>query len=325
MLTRRRFAGAAGSAALAAAALPAAAQADYPVRAISYVVPYPPGGVNDAVSRGIAQKMSEMFGQPVVIDNRAGAGTSVASAYVATQKPDGYVIYGGGSSLAINPTLKTGETYVPKRDFAPVSLTSRTAFVLHVTADLPVANLKELLAWLKANPNRANFASSGVGAVNHLSGELLKKMSGVEINHVPYRGGVPAAQDVAGGQVPMMFSAVLEALPLLQGKRTRAIAVSSKTRVAVLPDVPSVHEAGLAGFDTVFWQGLFVPTGTPAPVIAKLNGAVRRAASDPDMVKRFADQGTELASSTPEELAALLDRDSQVWGTLIRELGLKAE
>jgi tripartite-type tricarboxylate transporter receptor subunit TctC len=316
-----------GTAAIAGLGLPAGlhAQADYPSRPITYLVPYPAGGLNDSVARGVALKMTEVLGQPVVIENKAGAGTSVASAYAARQPPDGYMVYGGGTSLAINPALKGNEPYDPKRDFLPVSLVARSAFVLHVHPSVPANNLQELIAWLKANPGKVDYASSGVGATNHLQGELFKRMAGVNINHVPYRGGAPAAQDLSAGVVKMMFAAILEAMPLLRGGKTRPIAVSSKQRVSVLPDVPSLDEAGVKGFEAIFWQALYVPANTPKPIIAKLNAAVLRATSDAELRKRYAEQGADLEGSTPEELAALLDRDTKLWGDLIREQNIKSE
>lgn len=300
------------------------AQLPWPNRPITYVVPYPAGGLNDSVARGVAQKMSEVLGQPVIIDNKAGAGTTVASVYAARQPPDGYMIYGGGTSLAINPTLKGNEPYDPKRDFMPVSLVARSAFVLHGHPSVPASNLVELIAWLKANPGKVDYGSSGVGATNHLLGELFKRAAGVEMNHVPYRGGAPAAQDLSAGVIKLMFAAILEAMPLLRGGRSKPFAVSSKNRVSVLPDVPAVHET-LPGFDGVFWQALYVPAGTPAAIIDKLNDAARKATADAELRKRYAEQGADLESCSPDELAALLERDSVMWGTLIREQNIKAE
>lgn len=308
----------------ALAAGPARAQA-WPERTVTFIVPYPPGGVNDVVARGVMDKVSKDLGQPVVIDNKAGGGTTVASIFVKGARPDGYTLYGGGSSLAINPALKPGEPYDSLKDFTPVSLISRTSFVLHVNADLPIRSIPELVAWMKANPAKANYASSGIGAVNHLSSELLKQMAGFEATHIPFRGGALAGQAVAQGETAMMFSAVLEALPLLSAKKTRAIAISGPTRSAVLPDVPTVAEAGLAGYETTFWQGCFGPAGLPAAVVSKMQAAIAKACADPDLKKKFADQGTELVSSTPAELTALLTRDSKVWGDLIRARGIKAE
>ena len=224
---------AAGLAAFAlpfAVVAPAVAQTDWPQKPISMVVPYPPGGVNDAVARVYAEKLSAELGKPVIVDNRAGAATTVASNFVAKAPPDGYTIYAGGTSLVINPTLTGQVQYDPHKSFELVSLMSFTPFILHVNADFPAKNMAELIAVVKANPGKFNIASSGVGATNHLAAELLKAQAGLNITHVPYKGGAQAGQDVASGQAQMMFSAALEAKPVLATGRTRAIAISSTKR-----------------------------------------------------------------------------------------------
>ncbi|MEA2805954.1 MAG: hypothetical protein QOJ17_95, partial [Rhodospirillaceae bacterium] len=238
-------------AALSAALLPVAAlaQTDWPTKPISMVVPYPPGGVNDAVARVYAEKLSGELGKSVIVDNRAGAATTVASNFVAKAAPDGYTIYAGGTSLVINPTLTGQVQYDPHKSFELVSLMSFTPFILHVNADFPAKNMAELIAIVKANPGKFNIASSGVGATNHLAAELLKVQAGLQLVHVPYKGGAQAGQDVAGGQAQMMFSASLEAKPLLASGRTRAIAISSQQRSPAFPDIPTVVEStGLKDF-----------------------------------------------------------------------------
>ena len=212
----------------------ALAQTDWPTKPISMVVPYPPGGVNDAVARVYAEKLSTELGKPVIVDNRAGAATTVASNFVAKAAPDGYTIYAGGTSLVINPTLTGQVQYDPHKSFELVSLMSFTPFILHVNTDFPAKNMAELIAVVKANPGKFNIASSGIGATNHLAAELLKAQAGLNLVHVPYKGGAQAGQDVAGGQAQMMFSASLEAKPLLASGRTRAIAISSPAALARL-------------------------------------------------------------------------------------------
>ena len=239
---------------------PAAAQTDWPQKPISMVVPYPPGGVNDAVARVYADKLSAELGKPVIVDNRAGAATTVASNFVAKAPPDGYTIYAGGTSLVINPTLTGQVQYDPHKSFELVSLMSFTPFILHVNSEFPAKNMAELIAVVKANPGKFNIASSGIGATNHLAAELLKAQAGLNIIHVPYKGGAQAGQDVASGQAQMMFSAALEAKPVLATGRTLAIAISSTKRSPAFPDVPTVIEAaGLKDFEAVFWQGMVVP------------------------------------------------------------------
>jgi len=314
--------------ALAAALMPfaATAQTDWPTKPIQLVVPYPPGGVNDAVARAYADKLSTDLGKPVLVDNRAGAATTVASNYVAHAAPDGYTIYAGGTSLVINPTLTGNVQYDPHKSFALVSLMSFTPFILHVNADFPAKSMAELMAVVKANPGKFNIASSGIGATNHLAAELLKAQAGLKLVHVPYKGGAQAGQDVAAGNAQMMFSASLEAKPFLQSGKTRAIAISSLTRSPAFPEIPTVAEAaGLPDFEAVFWQAMVVPAGTPQPIIDKLAAAIARIAADPEMKARFAAQGVELRSSTPAELATFLDKEEVRWTTLIKEQGIKAE
>ncbi len=310
----------------AMAAAPMAAAQPYPARPITMIVPYPPGGVNDVVARAYADKLGQALGVSVIVDNKAGAATTLASNLAAKAAPDGYTIYAGGTSLVINPTLQGNVQYDPKKSFEPVSLMSVTPFILHVTAAFPPKDMKELVAHVKANPGKFNIATSGIGAVNHMSSELFKSLLGLDIAVVPYRGGAQAGQDVAAGQAQMMFSAALEAVPLLQRGATRALAVSSATRSPAFPDLPTVEEAlGIQGLATVFWQAMVVPAGTPKPIIDTLQAAIARIAADPDMKARFAQQGVELQSSTPQDLAALMDREEKRWSTLIKEKGIKAE
>ena len=296
------------AASLATLVLPFAvlAQTDWPQKPVSMVVPYPPGGVNDAVARVYADKLSTELGKPFIVDNRAGAATTVASNYVAKAAPDGYTIYAGGTSLIINPTLTGQVQYDPHKSFELVSLMSFTPFILHVNADFPVKNMAELVAYVKANPGKFNIASSGIGATNHMAAELLKARAGLNITHVPYKGGAQAGQDVAGGNAQMMFSASLEAKPFLDSKKTRAMAISSLKRSPAFPDIPTVEEAaGLPEFQAIFWQGMVVPTGTPKAIVDKLQKAIAKVAADPEVIERFKLQGVEIRSSTPEEFKAL--------------------
>jgi tripartite-type tricarboxylate transporter receptor subunit TctC len=316
------------AAVLAAALLPfgAVAQADWPNKPVSMVVPYPPGGVNDAVARVYADKLTADLGKTVLVDNRAGAATTVASNYVAKAAPDGYIIYAGGTSLIINPTLTGQVQYDPHKSFELVSLMSFTPFILHVNADFPAKNMAELIAYVKANPGKFNIASSGVGATNHMAAELFKARAGLNLIHVPYKGGAQAGQDVAAGNAQMMFSASLEAKPFLDSKKTRAIAISSLTRSPAFPDIPTVAEAAnLPDFQAIFWQAMVVPAGTPKPIIDKLQKALAKVASDPEVIERFKIQGVEIRSSTPEELKAFYLKEEKVWTTLIKEQGIKPD
>ena len=313
---------------IAALALPYAAfaQTDWPQKPVTMVVPYPPGGVNDSVARVYANKLAAEFGKPMLIDNRAGAGTTVASNHVAKAPADGYTIYAAGTSLVINPTLTGQVQYDPHKSFELVSLMSFTPFILHVNAAFPARNMAELIAHAKANPGKFNIASSGIGATNHLIAELLKLQAGLDMTHVPYKGGAQAGQDVAGGQAQMMFSAALEAKPILATGKTRAIAITSAERSPAFPDIPTVGEAtGMKDFVVVFWQGMVVPAGTPKAIIDKLEKAIAKVAADPDMIERFKPQGVEIRGSTQGEFKDFLGKEELRWTKLIRERNIRAE
>jgi tripartite-type tricarboxylate transporter receptor subunit TctC len=306
------------------AALPARAQEAFPARPISLVVPLPPGGTTDAISRAFAQRMADDLGRPVVIDNRAGAGHSVAYAHVARATPDGHTVLMGINSLAVNPALRTDLAYAPLSDFAPVSLVARGAFALAVNPNLAAGTVAELIALARRDPGGLEQASTGVGSLNHLAGALFQRRAGVQFTHVPYRGGAQASADVIAGRVPVIFLAMLEALPFLREGRLRALAVTSPERVAVLPNVPTVAESGLPGYAVEFWQGLFVPAATPAPVVARLNAAARAAAADRALVADMAGRGISIAASSPDALGTLLARESEAWAALVRATGITA-
>lgn len=313
---------------LAALVVPwcATAQTDWPQKPITMVVPYPPGGVNDAVARGYATKLAVELGKPILIDNRAGAGTTVASNYVAKAPADGYTIYAAGTSLVINPTLTGQVQYDPNKSFELVSLMSFTPFILHVNSEFPARNMAELIAHVKANPGRFNIASSGIGATNHLIAELFKMQAGLNMTHVPYKGGAQAGQDVAGGQAQMMFSAALEARPVLATGKTRAIAITSAERSPAFPDIPTVREAsGMTDFVVLFWQGMVVPAGTPKAIVDKLEKAIAKVAADPEMNERFKPQGVEIRASTQGEFKDYMHREEVRWTRLIRERGIRPE
>ena len=316
------------AAGLVALVLPfaALAQSDWPQKPITMVVPYPPAGVNDAVARIYANKLAVELGKPVLIDNRAGAGTTVASNYVAKAPADGYIIYAAATSLVINPTLTGQVQYDPHKSFDLVSLMSFTPFILHVNAAFPARTMPELITHVKANVGKFNIASSGIGATNHLIAEMFKQQAGLVITHVPYKGGAQAGQDVAGGQAQMMFSAALEARPLLASGKTRAIAITSSERSPAFPEIPTVAEsAGMKDFAVVFWQGMVVPAGTPRPIIDKLEKAIAKVAADPDMIERFKPQGVEIRASTQAEFRDFMDKEEVRWVKLIKERNIKPE
>jgi tripartite-type tricarboxylate transporter receptor subunit TctC len=286
---------------------------------------YAPGGVTDITSRAVAERMARELGQPVVVENRPGAATAVANTAVAQAKPDGYALLMGTSTLAINPALQPSlGPREPLRDLAPVGMVFRTAFILHVHPSVPARDAAGFIAHCKANPGQVNFGSSGTGAVNHLCQALFAQRAGIEVVHVPFRGGAPALLELRQGRIQAMFQAVLEALPMLREGATRALAISSAERSPLLPEVPPVADA-LPGFDTVFWQGLFAPAGTPEPVLARLGGALRAATDDPALRARMAEQGVSVQTGDAAALRALLARETEDWGRLIRDAGIKPD
>jgi len=304
----------------------ASAQTDWPTKPVTIVVPYPAGGLNDAVARVYADKLTALLGKTVLVDNRAGAATTVASNFVAKAAPDGYTVYAGGTSLIINPTLQGNVQYDPHKSFDLVSLMSFTPFILQVNAEFPPKTMPELIDYLKANPGKVNVASPGVGSMSNMAAELFRARTGLKYTLVPYRGGAQGGQDVAAGNAQMMFSAALEAKPFLDSRKTRAIAITSLTRSPAFPDIPTIAEAAnLPDFQAIFWQAMVVPAGTPKPIAAKLQAAIAKVAADPEMIERFKLQGVEIRSSTPEELKVFYLKEEKVWTTLIKEQGIKPE
>jgi tripartite-type tricarboxylate transporter receptor subunit TctC len=308
-------------------AAPGAARAQdaWPTRPITLITGYAPGGLTDVMTRLIANRMSRELGQPIVVENRAGGATSIASTAVARAAPDGYTLLMGASSLAINPTLQPNLTpREPLRELVPIGLGYRSAFVLHVHPDLPARSVAEFIAYAKANPGRISFGSSGTGAVNHLCLELFRVRAGIEVVHVPYRGGAPALIDLRAGRIQAMFAAALEAIPAIREGATRPLGVSSAARLPLLPDVPPVAET-LPGFDAVFWQGLFAPVGTPDAVLARLSATLRAATEDPELRARMAEQGVAAETGDAAALRRTLIEDTETWGRLIRDTGIRPE
>jgi tripartite-type tricarboxylate transporter receptor subunit TctC len=303
----------------------ASAQEAYPSRAISVVSGYAPGGVTDVTSRVVAERMARELAVPVVVENRVGAATAVANTYVAQARPDGYTLLMGTSTLAINPGLQPGLTpREPMRELTPVGMVFRTAFVLHVHPDVPARSTAEFIAHCRANPGKVNFGSSGTGAVNHLAQALLVARTGIDVVHVPFRGGAPALIELRAGRIQAMFQAVLEALPLVREGATRALAISSPRRSALLPEVPPVAEA-VPGFEAVFWQALFAPAGTPDPILRRLGTALSAATEDPALRARMAQQGVDLETGDAAQVTALLARETTLWGELIRTANIRPE
>jgi tripartite-type tricarboxylate transporter receptor subunit TctC len=316
-------------AALLLAAMCAAwgAHADvYPSRPIRFVVAFPPGGGTDIIARSIAQKLAERLAQQVVVDNRPGAGGNIGTDIVAKSAPDGYtMLMGSAGPLAINASLFASMPFDPQRDLAPVTLAASTPNVLVVHPSLGVATVKELIALAKAKPGRINFASSGFGTPAQLAGELFNSMAGVRLVHVPYKGASPALADLLGGQVQIMFSTMPPALPHVKDGKLRALAVTSLKRSPAAPDLPTLTQAGLPGFEANTWHGVVLPAGAPAEVIGKLNREIVTILHLPDVVERLSAQGAEPVGSTPEEFAAYIRSETAKWAKVVRESGAKAE
>ncbi len=309
---------------LSVVVLPAYAQDQYPNKPIKFVVPYPAGGVSDNSSRAIADRLGRELGQTMIIENKAGAASTLSSNYVARSAPDGYTIYAAPVSIVINPVLQEKVEYDPQKDFAPISMMITSAFVLQANLDLKVNDLKELLALIRANPDKYAIGTSGMGSINHLAAEYFMKNFGLKMAVIHYKGGAPAATDLIGGRIHMMFSATNETLPLVNAGRTQAIAVSTSKRISSMPDLPTIDEAsGTKGFDAVFWLALLAPAKTPEPVLRRLESAMLVVGADQALRDDLAKKGVDLYVSTPAEIQSYMQRDGAKWGQIIRELGIK--
>src|SRR5215468_8560104 len=310
---------------LVALSLPAAAE-DYPTRPITLVVPYAAGGGNDAMARTVADKMSRTLGQQIVVENRAGAGGTIATRQVAKAAPDGYtLVIGGTGTLAVNPTLYANVGYDPRKDFAPVGLIGASALVVLVHPAVGAKSIPELIELARREPEKLTYASAGVGSGIHLGTVLFEHMAGVKLTHVPYRGSGPALTDLIGGHVAIYFSSLPPAVQLVKEGKVRALAVTGSKRANVLPDLPTVAEAGLPGYESVLHYGIVAPAGTPRPMIDRLNAALREAVLAPDTQERMAADGTEPLASTPQDYAADIDREETKWSAIVRQSGAKAE
>ena len=311
---------------IAAAALGAASAQDYPTRPITLVVPYAAGGGNDVMARIVADKMSRTLGQQIVVENRAGAGGTIATRQVAKAAPDGYtLVIGGTGTLAVNPTLYANVGYDPRKDFAPVGLIGTSALVVLVHPSIAATNIRELIALAKKEPGKLNYASAGVGSGIHLGTVLFEQMADIRLTHVPYRGTGPALTDLVGGHVAIYFSSLPSAIGIAKEGKVRPLAVTGAQRSDVFPDLPTVAEAALPGFEAVLHYGIAAPAGTPRPIVDKLNAALREALSAPDTRERMAKDGTEPLPSTPDEYAADIDREETKWSAIVRKSGAKVE
>jgi tripartite-type tricarboxylate transporter receptor subunit TctC len=309
-----------------AAAQPATAGV-YPAKPIRFVVPYPPGGPLDIMARGIGARLTENWGQPVVVDNRPGAGGNIGADFVAKSAPDGYtLLMGAVATHAINPSLYAKMPYDPVKDFAPVALVAVVPNVLVVHPSLAVRSVKELIELARAKPGYLNFASGSTGSTGHLAGELFKTLAGIDMVHIPYKGAAPAMQDLLAGQVQMMFDNLANSLPQVRAGKLRALAVTTTQRSPAVPELPTVSESGLPGFDLSTWFGVMVPVGTPADILAQLNYGVVRALGSRELADRLAAMGAEPpADNTPERFAAFIRRESAKYARVVRDSGARVE
>jgi tripartite-type tricarboxylate transporter receptor subunit TctC len=303
-----------------------AAEHVYPDRPVRMVVPFPPGGANDIVARQIGQRLNMRWGKPVVIDNRAGAGGNIGTEIGARANPDGYtLLIGSTSTLASNMSLYEKLPFDVVRDFAPISLIVTAPNILCITASLPAKNLAELIKLAKSTPQKFNFSSFGEGSSSHLIGEMFKRQAGIEMVHVPYKGGAPALAAVMGGEVQMTFANLSVALAQVRAGKLRGIAVTSVKRAAALPEVPSVAESGLPGFEATAWVAIVAPRATPRAIVQKVNADIRAELADKDMIAQLAAQALEPAGGTPEALGQHLRAEVELWRKVIRDAGVRAQ
>ena len=309
---------------LAAASVPALAQT-YPSRPIRLIVPSTPGGSVDTLARTVAPKLSEKWGQQVVVDNRAGAGGAIAAELVAKSPPDGYtLIMATVSSAATNVSLRKNLPYNPVTDFAPVTLVATQNLMLVIHPSVPAKNVKELIALAKKQPGQLSFASAGNGTGGHLSGELFKLLAGIDLLHIPYKGVAPALVDVVAGQVSMTFASLLSGQPHYKSGRLQALAVTGAKRSAAVPELPTMQEAGVKGYESSTWYGVLAPAGTPAEVVTKLNGEIVSILKQPEIHDRLSREGADPVGNTPQQFGAFIKSEIEKWGKVIRAAGIKA-
>jgi len=304
---------------------PTAAQT-FPAKPVKLVVPFPPGGPLDAVGRAIADKLTQSWGQPVVVDNKPGAGGNIGADLVAKSPPDGYtVVMGALSTHAVNPSLFATMPYDAVKDFAPITLVAITPNVLVVNPSLPVNSVKELIAYAKANPGKLSFGSGSNGSAGHLAGELFKADTGADMVHVPFKGGAPAMQALLAGDTQLMFDNLANSMPQVKAGKLKALAVTTSQRSKLVPDLPTMAEAGVPGFDISTWFGLLAPAGTPPSIVAKWNADVTRILESPEMRERLTAQGAEAAPTTAQQFAAFIATELAKYARIVKASGAKVD
>jgi len=306
------------------AALPAAAQ-NYPVKTVHLVSPFPPGGSVDVVGRLLAAKLSENLGQPVIVENRSGASGNIGTEYVAKAAPDGYTLMIQTIPLVANQFLLSRVPYDPIRDFAPISLVTSSPSLITVHPSVPAHSVKELIALARARPGQLNYSAAGIGTNPHIAGELFNLLAGVDIVAVQYKGGGPADVAVIGGEVQMTFGNVSQEIGYVNSGRLRALAVTSTKRSPALPDLPTVAEAGVPGYEFITWHGILAPKGTPRAIVNLLNAQLKKILTAPGQAQLWRERGLDVVASSPEEFAAHIEREQKKWGQVIKQRGIKAE
>lgn len=321
-MDRRHFLAAAAALSLA---LPAAAQ-EYPAKPVTLVVPFAPGGSSDVISRFVAQKLSEMWKQSVIVDNKAGGAGQIAMQAVARAAPDGYtLILGHIGTLAVNPAMFTKLSYDYKKEFLPVAMLAIVPSAIAVNPALPITNIKDLIAYSSANPGKLNYGSAGNGSAGHLAMEFFKDTVKLEAQHVPYKGTGPMLTDLLSGQTQLAYNGILPLVPHAKSGKLRIIAVGSPKRLPLMPDVATVAEQGFPGFETSQWYGVLAPAGTPAALIAKLNADINKVLAEPDIQKRLNDDGAVAGSGSPAEFGAYIDAEEKRWGPVVKKAGIKPD
>ncbi|MBM3344974.1 MAG: tripartite tricarboxylate transporter substrate binding protein [Betaproteobacteria bacterium] len=311
---------------LIAGASSAFAQGGYPNKSITWYVGYAPGGNADLRSREVARYLGPLLGQSVVVENRAGAGGNIATDLIAKARPDGYVIgMGSFAPFAVNQAMMRSIPFDPLNDFAPIVLIERGPLVLMVPQSSPHKSVSDIVAAARANPGKLTFASGGLGGSHQLSAELLKSLMKIDLVHIPYKGGAPAAVDLLAGRVDMMFEQMYSAMPHIQAGKTRALAITSKKRLALVPDLMTMEEAGVAGFEVLNWQGAIAPKGTPAAIVQRLNADMNKVFAMPEFRDRVLGQGNELSGGTPEQFAAFIRAENAKWGAIVRAAKISTE
>ena len=320
----------AAGAALIAASVPALAQTDaaagYPRKPVRLIVPFPPGGGTDILARPIAQKLTERWGQQVIVDNRAGAGGTIGADLTAKSPPDGYAfMLGTNGTHGINQSLYRSLPYDTLRDFTPITLVAIAPNILVVHPSVPVKSVRELLALAKAKPGALNYATPGNGTPPHLAAEIFKSMAGVDLTHVPYKGAGPAVIDLLSGQMQLMFANAPVVLPHIRAGKLRSLATTSAKRLSILSDFPTIAESGLPGYEADTWYGMFGPAGMPAPLLDKINQDVVRVLTLPEIKQLFAGQGAEVSTNTPVQFAAVLKTEVAKWAKIIKQTGIHVD